>query len=445
ALIAVFLDRPLLTRDDMADTDDKQGLIKTPISELAVGMYVAKLDRPWLETSFEVQGFYARDRETIDRLGNECDHVYVDPRRFKRMDAAPRLRIVVSNDSPKEIRYDKPKKPAPPLRQIAPRKPQSYADSIDTADEATPAQTSIDDAISIMQPIVEKVRVTGKLEIDQIEAAVNPLVSSVLRNKDAVAALLRIRSLDDYTYSHSISNAVWAAVLGRHLGFKPTQINQLALGCALLDVGKVTIPKELLNKSGELSDAEWDTIHRHVDAGLAILEESSVTDRDVITMVGMHHERIDGSGYPKGLIGKAISAYGQIAGIIDTYDAMITERPYAPAMSSYDAVHTLHRYVGVLFQEDLVEHLTQAIGVFPTGTLVELNTGEVGVVTAQNPERRLRPKVNLILTEDKKPRTQPIVTDLHEMDVDIDKAPKVWIKRELAQGAFGIDAARYFA
>lgn len=428
----------------MADTDDKHGLTKTPIAQLTLGMYIAKLDRPWLGTSFEVQGFYVRDEKIIDRLGTECDHVYVDPRRSKLQDAAPKLRIVASNDSPREVPYDQSKKPTAHLRQIAPPVPHVYEDSAETADETAPAQTSIDDAIAIMQPIVEKVRTTGKLEIDQVEAAVIPLVSSVLRNKDAVAALLRIRALDDYTYSHSISNAVWAAVLGRHLGFKPHQINKLALGCALVDVGKITIPKDLLTKVGELTEVEWETIRGHVEAGLTILQESSIDDRDVIAMVATHHERIDGSGYPRGLIGKAIPVYGQIAGIIDTYDAMITERAYATAMSSFDAVHTLHEHAGVLFQEDLVEHLTQAIGVFPTGTLVELNTGEVGVVTAQNPERRLRPKVNLILNEAKQPRVEPIIVDLHAMDTHTGTPPRVWIKRELPQGAFGIDAARYF-
>ena len=429
----------------MADTDNNHGLVKTPITELELGMYVAKLDRSWLDTSFEVQGFYVRDKEIIARLGNECEHVFVDPRRFKRIEAPPRLRIVASNDVPREVSSSEPKKPAPQLRQIAPREPKIYEDSTETAAEAMPAQTSIDDAIAIMQPIVEKVRNTGRLEIDQVEAAVNPLVSSVLRNKDAVAALLRMRALDGYTYSHAISNAVWAAVLGRHLGFKPEQINKLALGCALVDVGKITMPKELLSKPGKLTDSEWEIMRGHVEAGLAILETSSVKDRDVITMVAMHHERIDGSGYPRQLYGKAIPVYGQIAGIIDTYDAMITERSHATAMSSYDAVHTLHEYAGVLFQEDLVEHLTQAIGVFPTGTLVELNTGEVGIVTGQNPERRLRPKVKLILNEEGKPRAQPIITDLHDMDTDVDKPPSVWIKRELPQGAFGIDATQYFA
>ncbi len=406
-------------------------------------MYVAKLDKDWLDSSFPIQGFYIRDKTILDRIRAECAHVYVDPRRYKRQSNRPNLRVVVSNDGPQKDAAHTSDTPAAGLRQIAPKLPKLYTDSTATTDEIIPAHTCINEAIEIMRPIVDKVQATGQLDVEQVEAAVRPLVASVLRNKDAVAALLRIRAIDDYTYSHSISNAVWAALLGRHLGFKPNQINQLALGCALLDVGKVTIPTELLQRPGPLTDEEMDVMRTHVEAGLTILEQSGISDRDVITMVAQHHERIDGSGYPKALRGKAISAYGQIAGIVDTYDAMISERPYAPAMSSFEAVHTLHDAAGTLFQADLVEQLTQAIGVFPTGTLVELNTGEVGIVTAQNPERRLRPKISLVLNERKLPRT-PIVADLNAMDTDPRKPLTVWITKELPQGAYGVDATMHF-
>lgn len=427
----------------MPDTKER-GLNKTPVNDLALGMYVAKLDRPWLETSFELQGFYVRDKATIERLAAECDFVYVDPRLYKSEYAKPQLRVVVSNREPIPEKSEGQRAArVVKLRQVAPRKPQRYEDSVDTTDEIVPARTTIDDAIAIMEPIVAKVQSTGKLDIGQVEDAVGPLVSSVLRNKDAVAALLRIRTLDDYTYSHCISNAVWASVLGRHLGYTPEQINKLALGCALVDVGKVSLPEELLTKVDHPTEEEWQIIRNHVPEGLRILQESNVTDRDVMTMVAMHHERIDGSGYPRGLAGNAIPAYGQIAGIIDTYDAMITQRPYATAMTSCDAMHELHGFAGTLFQADLVESLIQAIGVFPTGTLVELNTGEVGVVVAQNPDRRLRPKVNLILGTDKQLRDEPIITDLNASDTDPGIAPSVWIKRELPQRSYGINAERY--
>ncbi len=424
----------------MESNQSNQGLDKLPVKRLEFGMFVTKLDRPWLETSFAIQGFYLRDKKTLERLRTECAFVYVDPRRYKSQYAMPKLKVVVANDPLKPSRNNLLNSR---LRRITPRAPKVYEDQVKTNDELVPARTSIDDAVAILEPVIKKIRTAGRFEISQIEAAVTPLVESVLRNKDAVAALLRIRSLDDYTYSHCISNAVWAAILGRHLGYTVKQINKLAMGCALVDVGKVCIPQELLIRPGPPTEMEWEIIREHVAAGRAIFDASRVTDRDLLTMVALHHERYDGSGYPNNLEGPSIPAYGQIAGIIDTYDAMITERPYAAALSSHDAVNKLHQCVDVLFQNELVEQLTQAIGVFPTGTVVELNTGEVGIVTAQNADRRLRPKITLILTENKEPRAQPIITDLKETDTDHDKAPAVWITKGLPQGVYGIDATQF--
>lgn len=428
----------LPTDGGMASEQGFHGLDKLLTEELTLGMYVAKLDRPWLETSFTVQGFYIREMDQKQQLATECEFVYVDPRRYRRMSDTPRLAIVVDNKESVATT----KKPAK-LRPIAPRKPKIYEDETEIAEELQKAQTSIDEAIMILEPIVEKVQRTGRLEIFQIEAAVNPLVSSVLRNKDAVAALLRLRALDIYTYSHCISNAVWAALLGRHIGYSERQINKLAMGCALVDIGKVGIPKDLIEKLDEPTAAEWEVIKGHVSAGLAILHESGLEDRDVYDMVRTHHERLDGSGYPDGLVGGEIPAFGRIAGIVDTYDAMITDRLYAPAMSSFEAVHKLHEWADSLFEKELIEFFTQAIGVFPTGTLVELNTGEVGVVAAQNPARRLRPRMTMILDSDKNPRPEPTICDLNELDTT-GKPMTVWITRELPVGAHGIDPSKYF-
>lgn len=426
----------------MPSEQTNASLQKTEVSKLTYGMYVAKLDRPWLETKFAVQGFYVRDNETLHRLQEQCLYVYVDPRRYRSQYEPPKLRIVASNKHLPET--SSAGRPAIRPRQILPGKPTTYENRVAMVDEFVPARTSLDDAVAILEPIVIKLRQSGKLAINDVEAAVKPLVGSVLRNRDAVAALLRIRALDEYTYSHSISNAVWAAVLGRHMGFSPAQIEKLALGCALVDIGKAVIPEELLKQPHSPNANEWELIRSHVAAGLEILEESSISDPDVRSIVATHHERFDGSGYPRGLTGTRIPAFGQIAGIVDAYDAMISEQPYSSAMSSFDAVHKLHRDADVLFQRDLVEHLIQAIGVFPTGTLVELNTGEVGIVKAQTPGRRLRPKVTLILNEKKQRRSRSIVTDLNDMDTKGDQPPTVWIKRELPRGAHRIDAAEFF-
>jgi hypothetical protein len=144
------------------------------------------------------------------------------------------------------------------------------------------------------------------------------------------------------------------------------------------------------------------------------------------------------------LSGSSIPLYGRIAGIVDSYDAMISERPYASAKSSYAAVQDLQKQADVLYQKELVEQFIQAIGVFPVGAIVELNTGEVGVVVAQDAHKRLKPKVVLILESDKKPRNQLLIVDLAAQGRGDVTTLSWWITRELPKNAYGIDPEKYF-
>jgi hypothetical protein len=154
---------------------------------------------------------------------------------------------------------------------------------------------------------------------------------------------------------------------------------------------------------------------------------------------------LDGSGYPHQLKGDAIPLVGRIAGIVDCYDAMITERTYAKPKSAYDAVRELKRLGGIAFPAELIELFIQAVGVFPNGTLVELNTGEVGVVIGQNRYRRLRPQVTLILNAQKQVREEFTTVDLLTCDENSGKAePSLWITQGLERGAHGIDPAESF-
>jgi HD-GYP domain-containing protein (c-di-GMP phosphodiesterase class II) len=265
-----------------------------------------------------------------------------------------------------------------------------------------------------------------------------------MRNKDALAALLRMKRIDDYTYSHAISSAVWAAVFGRELGFSPDDIDTLAVGCATVDIGKTKLATDLLVQPHAPSEEQWEQIKMHPEEGVRLLKESGGQNPTLSAMVETHHERHDGSGYPLGLSGNSIPVFGRIAGIIDSYDAMITERPYATARSSFSAVMELQKQGGVLFQKELVDYFIKAIGVFPVGTVVELSTGEVGIVIGQDSTRRLRPKVMLILDENKKSRDNMLIIDLGTADSDPSKPMAVWITKELAQTAYGIDPHEYF-
>lgn len=415
------------------------GLKKTFVNNLTIGMYVAQLDCAWEDTDYPVQGFYLRSRQGIDRLARVCEFVHVDPRRYDSSLTDVKLQVISRvRKKPEET------KASSNVTRIQPRKPRVYQDTVELGNELEPAKTSLEDAVEIMRGCVGKLQATGGFDIDEIERAINPLVASVMRNKSAMAALLRMRALDDYTFSHSISNAVWGAILARQLGFPPPDIDAIALACSLLDIGKVNLPPELLVQPEAPTPEQWEVLKGHVGEGMKLLEENEVRNQKVILAVRSHHERFDGSGYPEGLGGTEIPVYGRIAAVVDSYDAMITERPYAAAKSSYGAVQELQKQSDVFYQREIVDHFIQAIGVFPVGAIVELNTGEVGVVVAQHGSRRLKPKIILLLDAEKKPRSHLVIVDLATQDTEENTTLSWWITKELPKNAFGIDPAKYF-
>ena len=417
-----------------------KGLQKTMPTDLTVGMYVAQLDRDWEDTNFPLQGFYIRNQKMIERIGDDCVYVYVDPRRYDSKLGEVKLRAVVNNDGAADDRAKK----LSARERLVPKQPEAYEDTVSISDELPVATTSLEEAEEILSTCVVKLQSNGGFDINAIESAITPLVQSVMRNSTAIAALTRMRRMDDYLFSHAVSCSVWGAVLGRELGLPPADINQIAIACSLMDMGKTTLPLELLNSPEAPDEEQWALLQSHVKRGVDLLTENGLTDERVIATIETHHERHDGSGYPQGLSGNKIPAFGRIAGIVDTYDAMISERPYATTKSSYQAIQELQKNADTLFQKELVDYFIKAIGVFPVGAIVELNTGEVGVVISQTMDSRLKPKVMLILEADKQPRSHLVIIDLSNQQADSNQPLQWWITKELPANAYGIDPQKYF-
>jgi HD-GYP domain-containing protein (c-di-GMP phosphodiesterase class II) len=269
------------------------------------------------------------------------------------------------------------------------------------------------------------------------------MVGSILRNSDALIWLSQLRNKDDYAYQHSINVCILMLSLGRHLALSVEQLANLGIAGLLQDVGVLMLPEELIHKKGSLTPEEFKLAKSHVEKSLELLHSQPGISRLTLDAVTQHHERFDGSGYPRALKSSEISLYGSIAGIADCYDAMISERPYAPAKSSFQALMVLYELKGRAFNAAVVERFIQCIGIYPIGSVVELNTGDVAIVVEQRKGRRLKPKLLVVLDQDRQRIETPLDLDLLDAPTTPEGAPYS-IREVLGSGAHGIDPAEYF-
>ncbi len=406
--------------------------VQIPTSMLKVGMYVSSLDRPWIETPFLFQGFSVGDEE-LGEIRKLCKTITVD---CSEAEAAELRRQLAHTQPPRRAETEISLKP----------KPGPSRDPVPLREELAAAKSVHANATTVLTDVMDQLRRGRQLTVPKLGVVVDSMVDSVCRNREAITWLARMKTKDDYVYGHSLASSVWALVFGRHLGLDKETLKTLSLGAMLLDIGKTRLRTDLLTKAGRLNAEEMQEARRHVELGLSVLQESSGIDSRVLQMVETHHERFDGSGYPHGIAGDSIPLVGRIAGIVDTYDAMTSLRPYAKAKSTYDAVRQLKGLANVWFHGELVEQFVQAVGVFPTGTLVELNTGEVGVVVGQSRYRRLRPEIMLILDGNKQLRSDFTTIDLQmqQEGEGADSTQKLWIVQGLEPGAYGIDPTEYY-
>jgi len=230
---------------------------------------------------------------------------------------------------------------------------------------------------------------------------------------------------------------------GRFLQLEQGQIELLGYLGLLQDIGKVRLPKELLEKRGRLTAGEFARAKLHVNYSAEILRTTPGLPPELPRLAMRHHERYDGSGYPNRLRGSEIGMISSIAAIVDTFDAMTVRRPYADPVPPSTAISSLYKWRDVLFDAGLVEQFIRFIGIFPVGSLVELNSGEIGVVISQNAEERLKPRV-MVIRDAKGIELRP------QKLLDLSRSPKASadepyrILRTLEQGHVPVSSEQLF-
>ena len=433
---------------------------KIDIASLQPGMYVAQLDRPWLETPFIEQGFEIRDHGDISRLRAYCKHVYVDANRGSvspdRVIAATQRKAVYAERLGRRSEVVTQRIPAlgrqllamltrlDPSGQLATRFSRDLAPCpVPLAREAPRALAACDDAVAALSAASAEIRQGQPLDVRPLIEATGPMTDSLLRNHDAMAWLVLTRRREAQGCEPSVGPAIWAVMLGQHLGFEREDLETLALGGMLLDIGMARIPPSILAHDGEPSEVEIEIMRKHVELGISIAAKTVGLPAGVTEMITTHHEAHDGSGYPHALSGADIPLFGRIAGLVACFDEMVGGGFGSPVRAPAEAVRELNALAGRTFQRELVEHFVRAVGMFPTGSFVELNNGAVGLVVGQNRVHRLRPRVLLLLDSSGRRLRRPRLMDLGRLPSGDGRARARWIVRGLESGAHGLDAGDY--
>jgi HD-GYP domain-containing protein (c-di-GMP phosphodiesterase class II) len=395
------------------------------VGDLRLGMYVVDLDRPWLGTPFDFQGFPLTHENQIDQLKEYCQLVYVDPERMTW--APPPL----------------PKRKPVVVVQEPVRGSTIYAEVTPVEKEVVVAREIYKSCEEAITHALENLHAEGEIDSQKLTSAVASMTESIQRNPDAMMLLNTLRQKGTYELGRAMDTSILMITFGRFLQFSKERLEVLGLAGMLLDVGKTKLPDSVLKKKDMLSPDEYELVKGHVQHSVELVRAAEGLPRGVEDIVALHHERHDGSGYPNGFLGENISIDGAVAALVDSFSALTSARPYAAQASPSNALSLMHKLRTTLFHEALVEQFIQCIGIYPVGSAVELNTGEVGIVIAQNLVRRLQPRVMVILDKDWKPLHPQLILDLVKEPKATGDEP-YRIRRTLPKDKLPIDPNEFF-
>ena len=372
-------------------------LTQIDVKDLQIGMYVSELDRPWLETSFMFQGFELRSSADIKEVQRQCAFVYID------VEKQSKTKIISSKNTAYSKGWLEERK-----------RPASQSNF---TEEFTEAETVHSKTSGLVKSFMEDVALGRAINVEMAKAAVSECVQSIVNSPDALMWLTQLKNKDEYTSQHSMNVCIFSIALGRQLDLSETELEDIGLCGMMHDMGKMKIPLHVLNKPGRFEPEELAIMQSHPTIGWKLLMSDHEMPGCVIDAAYGHHERLDGKGYPRGLTEERIHPYTRIVTIADMYDAISSDRVYKKGKTHLEAINIMTKASGDQLDTGLVLKFIESLGIYPPGNIVEMTNGEVAVVIETNPIKKLKPKITMLLNEDKK-RVKPRLVDLAKMDLD---------------------------
>lgn len=353
-------------------------------AQLAIGHFVARLDRPWGDSPFAMQGVMVSDSSIRAWMTTHCAWVVIDLKRSENKTRPPELTGVGAGGTA----FDQLEHPRNVLRQyrINRRSMRTALSHYGVLGRQT-------------RRFLNACAAGQSLDIQAAEAAIHSLAETLEHNLAALVWLTRIKQQDDYTAEHCINVAVLAMGLAYALEWPREEIELAGMAGLLHDLGKMRVDSAILNKPGRLTPDEYEHLKTHTTLGYELLRRDPDVPAPVTQVVLDHHERPDGQGYPNARAAHEVGPLSSLVAVVDSYDAITSNRVYDAARSHHEALGILWRQRDKQFDATLVEAFIQFMGWVTPGTLVRLSTGDIAVVIQANHGRRLKPVVRLLVPD----------------------------------------------
>lgn len=376
------------------------GLTETPFrrvmikeihsSQLRLGMYLHKLGVSWFKHPFVKNAFLLESSEDLKTIRDHgIEQVWIDTERGADLPPEP------SDDaSPGALAAAAPT-PKPPTAP-APR-PAVAAPRVSMQAEVAQARKLCHMAKNEMASMFNDARMGKVVKAGDAMPLVEEISASVLRHPSALISVARIKTHDEYTFMHSVAVCALMVALARQMDLDEHLVMEAGIGGMMHDLGKAMMPLEVLNKPGKLTDAEFDIMKSHPQAGWKMLMDSGEATEGTLDIALHHHEKFDGSGYPKGLKGDQISLLSRMGAICDVYDAVTSNRPYKNGWDPAESIKRMASWKGH-FDETIFKAFVRSIGIYPVGALVRTRSDKLGVVIEQNDSSMLKPKIRVFFS-----------------------------------------------
>lgn len=379
-------------------------LKKIEVRQLTLGMYVHELCSTWIESPFWKKSFLVEDAAELKKIQETNIHeAWIDT--GKGLD--------VGQEMPSQPQPQPQLAPAA-VEAPAPAKPRApEPEQVSMADELDRASMIVNKSKQAVFFMFNEARMGKAVDVDSAQGLVEEIAASVMRNPGALIGLARLKTKDDYTYMHSVAVCALMVALAKQMGLNEDDIREAGLAGLLHDIGKMMVPSDILNKPGKLTEDEFVSVKEHPVAGHNLLLEGKGASPVTLDVCLHHHEKMDGSGYPYGLKGEAISVHARMGAVCDVYDAITSNRPYKQGWCPAESLRKMADWSHGHFDEKIFQAFVKSVGIYPVGTLVRLESGRLGVVVEQQTAKSLlMPKVRVFFSTRSQSYIVPELLDL---------------------------------